>query len=145
MLGIGLLVGGHLEALRQRPLRRLGRVGHGGGPRCLGHADLFFSKRLRRTMAIELISSTNTSMAMIVADAFATLNASSGCLAKVVTVVGSATKRSLRWPGSTTLPTSSPPPWLKNPVTAPTTMRGAASPTARAIESNAPVKIPGAA
>ena len=45
---------------------------------------------------MELTTSTNTSMAMIVADALATLNASSGCLANVVTIEGRATKRSLR-------------------------------------------------
>src|SRR5690606_33646307 len=118
--------------------------GSGGGDG-FGHDDLFFSKRLRRTMASEFTSRTNTSMAMIVAEALPTLNSSSGCLAQVVTMVGRATNRSPRWPGSTTLPTLRPAPWLKKPVTAPTTMRGAASPTARAIDSRAPVKMPGAA
>src|SRR5690606_18427849 len=128
----------HARGERRAALERRGAGG-------LAHDDLFFSKRLRRTIAIELINRTNTSIARIVAEALASRKPGSGCLAQVVTMVGRATNRSPRRPGSSTLARSNPAPWVKNPVTEPTTMRGAASPTARATDSSAPVMMPGAA
>src|SRR5690606_11368698 len=92
-----LVMAADVETAAQR-----NRGGGGGlwlGDNDLGHDDLFFSKRLRRTMAIELINKTVTSIAMIAAEALSTLNSACGSLANVVTIVGKAVNRSSRWAG----------------------------------------------
>src|SRR4029453_7215194 len=105
-------------ALGQRGLLRLG-VGRGGGGR-VGHDALFFSKRLRRMMAIELTSRTKTSMAMMAGAVFGVLKSSLGSFAQVVMIVGMAVNRSVRLPGSSTLWALSPGDRPARPVSAPT-------------------------
>src|SRR5690606_15472895 len=95
-------------------------VGGGGGGGGLGHVDVILSTRFQRAMATVWTRRTRANTARVAAVEWAALNSCSGSFAQWLTIVGRATKRSVRCPGSTTLDTLRPAPRLRKPVTAPT-------------------------